>query len=278
MPKAEWDVNLSYATNNNNVEDLGTPASILELRRQSACPGYVIGTTNPGSCPVPDFVLVASGLAPRHQVGYPIGSYFAPKVASATIAANGTVASVLCDDGKGGTIACGSAPALFIGRTTPRVEGSVSNALTLFTNLRVSALVDFKRDYVKVDGSQRFRCVINRRCREWYYPQDYDPKLIASLKAGTDVLPDGYINDASYTKLREIAVAYTLPENLNHFGSFSRAVIGIAGRNLHTWTKYPGLDPEAFFLGGTRGGNFSLFDQTTNPQATQWVVSLNLGW
>ena len=55
-------------------------------------------------------------------------------------------------------------------------------------------------------------------------------------------------------------------------------MIGLAGRNLHTWTSYPGLDPEAFFLGGTRGGNFSLFDQTTNPQATQWVVSLNLGW
>ena len=278
MPKVVWDLNVSYATNDNRIENLGTPQAILELRRQTTCPGYVIGTSDPNSCPVADFVVVASGLAPRHQVGYPIGSYFAPRIASATIAANGTVASVLCDDGKGGTIACGSAPALFIGRTTPRIEGAVTNTFTLFRNLRVSGLVDFKRDYVKVDGSQRFRCVINRRCREWYYPQDYDPKLIASLKAGTDVLPDGYINDASYVKLREISVSYELPENLNRFGRFSRAVIGLAGRNLHTWTSYPGLDPEAFFLGGTRGGNFSLFDQTTNPQATQWVVSLNLGW
>jgi hypothetical protein len=145
-------------------------------------------------------------------------------------------------------------------------------------NVRLSALVDFKRNYVKIDGSQRFRCVVNRRCREWYFPQEYDPKLIASLKAGTDVLPDGYINDASYTKLREVAVAYTLPSTINHIGRFSRAVIGIAGRNLHTWTKYPGLDPEAFFLGGNRGGGFALFDQTTNPQATQWVVNLNLAW
>jgi hypothetical protein len=120
--------------------------------------------------------------------------------------------------------------------------------------------------------------VANARCREFYYPQDYDPKLIASLKAGTDVLPDGYINDASYVKLRELSVAYTLPDRLNRFGSFSRASIGIAGRNLHTWTKYPGLDPEASFLGGTRGGGFAFFDQTTNPQATQWVLSVNLGW
>jgi hypothetical protein len=167
---------------------------------------------------------------------------------------------------------------VYLGRTTPRVEGAVNNTLTLFKDLRISALVDFKRNYVKIDGSQRFRCVVNRRCREWYFPQDYDPKLIASLKAGTDVLPDGYINDASYTKLREVAVSYTLPASWYRFGGLSHATIGVAGRNLHTWTKYPGLDPEAFFLGGNRGGGFALFDQTTNPQATQWVFNVNLGW
>jgi TonB-dependent SusC/RagA subfamily outer membrane receptor len=277
-PNAEWDVTFSYATNDNRIENLGTPESILELRRQTQCAGYVIGTSDPGTCPVADFVTVAAGLAPRHQVGYPIGSYFIPMIASATVNANGTVSNVLCQDGKGGTVACASAPALFAGRTTPKVEGSFSNTVTLLRSFRISALVDFKRDYVKVDGSQRFRCVINRRCHEWYFPQEYDPKYIASIKAGTDVLPEGYVSDASYTKLREVAVSYELPENLNHFGRFSRATIGLAGRNLKTWTSYPGLDPEAFFLGGTRGGNFSLFDQTTNPQATQWVVSLNLGW
>jgi TonB-linked SusC/RagA family outer membrane protein len=277
--KIDWDFSFGYAINNNVVQDLGTAAAILELRRQSSCAGYVPGTTNPSTCPVADFVLASAGsLPPRHQVGYPIGSYFFPKVVSATITAAGTATNVLCDDGKGGSVACASAPAVFIGRTTPRVEGSVNNTITLFNNLRLSGLVDFKRDYVKIDGSQRFRCVVNRRCREWYYPQDYDPKLIASLKAGTDVLPDGYTNDASFAKLREISVSYTLPQRYNHFGGFSRAVIGLAGRNLHTWTKYPGLDPEDSFLGGSRGGGFASFDQTTNPQATQWVVSLNLGW
>jgi TonB-dependent SusC/RagA subfamily outer membrane receptor len=279
MPNLEWEASVSYATNDNRIENLGTAESVLELRRQTTCAGYVPGTTDPATCPVADFVLASAGsLPPRHQVGYPIGSYFAPKIVSATVGANGVASNVLCDDGKGGTVACASAPSLFIGRTTPRVEGAVTNSFTLFRSLRVSGLVDFKRDYVKVDGSQRFRCVVNRRCREWYYPQEYDPKLIASLKGGTDVLPDGYINDASYVKLREISVMYELPENLNRFGRFSRATIGVAGRNLHTWTSYPGLDPEASFLGGTRGGGFAQFDQTTNPQATQWVVSLNLGW
>jgi TonB-linked SusC/RagA family outer membrane protein len=281
--RLNWDMTFGWSLNNNEVEDLGTPASTLELRRASTCTGYVIGTSDPKSCHVDDFVLASTGsLPPRHTVGYPLGSYFAKKIVSATInsALAGKAENIMCDDGKGGSMLCSDpkTPVVYIGRTTPKYEGSFSNSFTVLKNLRLSALVDFKRDYVKVDGSQRFRCVVNRRCREFFYPQEFDPTVIASLFAGTDALPSGYINDASYTKLREVAVQYTLPASFNRFGHLSRATIGLAGRNLHTWTKYPGLDPEAFFLGGTRGGGFALFDQTTNPQATQWVVNLNLAW
>ena len=277
--KIGWDVTFSVAQNNNEVEDLGTPEATLELRRAATCAGYIIGTTDPSSCPVPDFVNASVGaLAPRHQVGYPIGSYFNKKIVSADINAAGAAINVMCDDAKGGSVACATAPFVFLGRSLPKIEGAFSNTITLFRNIRVSGLIDFKRDYVKVDGSQRFRCVVNSRCRERFFVNEFDPKVVASVKAGTDILPDSYINDASYTKLREIAVQYTLPQSWNRFGRFSRAVIGIAGRNLHTWTDYPGLDPESFFLGGDRGGNFALFDQTTNPQATVWVVNLNLAW
>jgi hypothetical protein len=58
----------------------------------------------------------------------------------------------------------------------------------------------------------------------------------------------------------------------------SRAVLTVAGRNLHTWTDYPGIDPEASFLGGSRGGNFSVFDQLLTPTPRQWIFGLNLDW
>jgi TonB-linked SusC/RagA family outer membrane protein len=274
-----WESIFGWSTNNNEVEDLGTDPAVLEARRVTACPGYVIGTSDPSSCKVDDFVLASAGsLPPRHQVGYPLGSYFNKRIVSAELNSLGAAINVLCDDGKGGSIACASAPQVYLGRTIPKYEGSFNNTLTLMKNLRVSALVDFKRDYIKIDGSQRFRCVVNSRCKERWYSFEFDPKVVACVKAGTDVLPNCYFNDASYTRLREIALSYTLPTRLTRFGRFSRAVVGIAGRNLHTWTKYPGLDPEAFFLGGNRGGGFALFDQTTNPQATQWVVNLNLAW
>ena len=268
-----------YAINNNKVEDLGTPdrrsSSRHHVRR------YISGPTNPShlqgrrfrAARAPDRFHRATRWVTRSD------RISTRRSCRRTINSLGNAINVMCDDGKGGSVACASAPFVFLGRTTPTRRRLVhQHRSRCSTTSALGALVDFKRDYVKVDGSQRFRCVVNRRCEEWYYPQRYDPKVIASLKAGTDVLPDGYINDASYTKLREVSVSYTLPPSFNHFGKFSRAVIGIAGRNLHTWTKWPGLDPEAFFLGGSRGGGFALFDQTTNPQATQWVVNLNLAW
>ncbi|HEU4880203.1 MAG TPA: SusC/RagA family TonB-linked outer membrane protein, partial [Gemmatimonadaceae bacterium] len=129
--RISWESTFGYATNNNEVEDLGTDPAVLALRAQTQCP------TDPTHCKVDDFVLASSGsLPPRHQVGYPIGSYFNKKIVSADLTAAGTATNILCDDGKGGAVACASAPFVYLGRTTPRIEGSFNNAITLMKNLR----------------------------------------------------------------------------------------------------------------------------------------------
>ena len=278
-PRFDWETTLSYATNDSEVQSLGTPASILELRRQATCAGYVPGTSNPSTCQVPDFVNAsAAPLSPRHQVGYPIGSIFHKRIVSAEINAAGNPINVMCDDGAGGSVACGTAPFVYLGRTIPNVEGAWGNSFTLFNNFRVYGLVDFKRGHTKANGSDRFRCVVLDRCRERWYPHEFDPKRVASVRAGTDALPDSYINEASFARFREISVSYVLPASIGRIGRFNRAMITVAGRNLHTWTDYPGIDPEASFLGGIRGGNFSVFEQTTTPPLTQWVFGVNLDW
>jgi TonB-linked SusC/RagA family outer membrane protein len=281
MRRFDWETTLSLATNDSEVQDLGTADAILELRRQTTCSGYVPGTSDPSTCPVADFVNASSApLSPRHQVGYPIGSIFHKRIVSAELNAAGAPINVMCDDGKGGSILCSSpsAPFVYLGRTIPKIEGAWSNTLTLFNNVRVTGLIDGKRGHTKANGSDRFRCVVLDRCRERWYPAEFDPKRIASVRAGTDVLPDSYIQDASFARFRELSVAYTLPSSLTRLGRFNRATVTLAGRNLATWTDYPGLDPEVSFLGGIRGGNFSVFEQTALPPLTQWVVGINLDW
>jgi TonB-linked SusC/RagA family outer membrane protein len=84
-----------------------------------------------------------------------------------------------------------------------------------------------------------------------------------------------FLEDATFAKLREVSVGYlfTEPWVLKGLG-FSTMEVRVAGRNLHTWTGYSGIDPETSLLGSAsalRG-----VDYFNNPQTRSWVFSLTL--
>lgn len=58
-----------------------------------------------------------------------------------------------------------------------------------------------------------------------------------------------FVESGTYVKLRELSLAYELGhralEVVRLGNTVSHAKIALIGRNLHTWTKYTGLDPEA---------------------------------
>jgi hypothetical protein len=142
-------------------------------------------------------------------------------------------------------------------------------------------MIDLKRGHRKIDGNTRVRCtpVIGARCREWFYPQEFNPVDIASVQSSS--IPGTFlITDASFTKWREVTVAYDMPQrflNRASFANLSRATISVSGRNLKTWTKFKGFEPEAMWLGGTRGGNVA-WEQTLLPQLTSWIATVTLGF
>ena len=83
------------------------------------------------------------------------------------------------------------------------------------------------------------------------------------------------MEDASFVKLRELSLSYTFDQAwLRDRFNFSAIDVRIAGRNLKTWTRYKGLDPEAN-LGGaewlTQGT-----DYFNNPQTRSFVLSFSL--
>lgn len=90
-----------------------------------------------------------------------------------------------------------------------------------------------------------------------YYFNDANPNDPANnitahyprLKNTTDaqnaaVNSDFYLYNASYLKLKNLQIGYTLPEKLSKKVLISRARIYVSGENLWTITNYPGLDPE----------------------------------
>jgi TonB-linked SusC/RagA family outer membrane protein len=80
------------------------------------------------------------------------------------------------------------------------------------------------------------------------------------------------IEDGGYTKLREISLSYTLdaPWVTRTLG-VSSVDIRVAGRNLYTWTKYSGYDPETS-LGGAVAPVTGI-DYFNNPQTRSFNIS-----
>ena len=84
-----------------------------------------------------------------------------------------------------------------------------------------------------------------------------------------------FIEDASFAKLRELSLSYNVKTNfLNRSFGFESVDLRVAGRNLHTWTKYDGIDPETNLAGAevlVRG-----IDYFNNPQTRSVVFSIGL--
>jgi len=221
--------------------------------------------------------FINAGTYLRHQIGYPVGSWFSRRVVSAELDSRGVARNLMCDDDKGGAVACANAPFIYLGRTTPDFEGGFNSTLRLFGNVEIFGQLDFKTGFSKLDGNLRVRCYFFSECRENWFPREFEPARIAEIQAAG---PYGgtLIDRADFLKFRELSLGYQIPGAwAQRFGA-GNASIRVAGRNLYTWTKFGGLEPESAFNGGTRGGQHSLWEQNVLPQLQQMVVSLNVSF
>jgi hypothetical protein len=57
---------------------------------------------------------------------------------------------------------------------------------------------------------------------------------------------DFLLQDASYVKLRNLEIRYTLPKSWTSRLKIQGISIYTNGQNLHTWSKFYGLDPENY--------------------------------
>jgi hypothetical protein len=89
---------------------------------------------------------------------------------------------------------------------------------------------------------------------------------------------DFYVEDGSYLKLRELAVKFNVASlvDLRGFG-INGLNVGIVGRNLLTWTKYKGYDPEVGRGGGQLGSAVNArVDSYTYPNYRTFSFTLDV--
>ncbi len=84
-----------------------------------------------------------------------------------------------------------------------------------------------------------------------------------------------FVEDASFVKLRELALSYQLPEAIYRrlFSSASGVRLELSGRNLKTWTGYTGLDPEVSNFGNQNVSRY--FDVTPYPPSRSFFFSIS---
>jgi TonB-dependent starch-binding outer membrane protein SusC len=87
-----------------------------------------------------------------------------------------------------------------------------------------------------------------------------------------------YVEDASFVKLREITLAWELPDQVREriWGDLRHARLNISGRNLLTFTDYTGMDPEVSNFGSQAVGRN--VDVAAFPRTRSFWFGIDLGF
>ena len=256
----QWNSRLSYAANSSRVDKLVTPNDTLIF-------GY--------------FNAVAVG----QPVGEFYGAYY-PRDAQGNIVYNGRL-DANCNPiaGTVGIIVSRARGAnctvlkKFLGSPDPKFTLSWNNDFNIGSRTQVSFLLDGRFGNKVANFSRRIseyfgagasnaneQCVVangTTYCQE-------------TLNSERHTLYEAFVEDGSFVKLREAAIRYTIDPSLVRRFGVEGATLSLAGRNLHTWTKYTGIDPEInLFSANTvaRGVEFG-----TSPIPRMFSLGLNLNF
>jgi TonB-linked SusC/RagA family outer membrane protein len=286
------DLTASVATNHNEVTSLGLGSQYFVtagtyVRHQIGYPAFAWFEQRVVSNPV---MNRTTGF-PRPLPGqnYPIGVMCSDTIPNSGGKEGGTPRSCVGPDGLWGS--SDDAPNVYLGRSSPSREMAFSGNVTLLKRFHIYTMFDVKHGAKKMDGNTRVRCGIFGRCKENFaieqavptasnfnaaFAAEVDSMRVAQAASNSNLV-DFLITNSSFTKWRELSFSYDLPDKFAQKANFSRASVSISGRNLAMWTNYQGFEPEAMFLGGTRGGN-TAWEQTTLPQLRSWMLTLNLSF
>jgi hypothetical protein len=225
---------------------------------------WISGTTYASSkgkvtrLPVPGFIPVSGSFGSR------FGNAFVAQgqLISVIQAVNGCTAL-----NAAGT-ACPSANRVltFVGNSLPDYTMGFTNELQAGP-FRLASLVDWKKGGLGVNLTN-----------DYFYGSGLakDTALAARQLSNFAKGIDVWLENTGFVKLRELTLSYDLPAAFSRqifHGRAQTARLELSGRNLATWTKYTGLDPEVSNFGNQSLGRFQ--DVTPYPPMKSFFFSVN---
>ena len=303
-PNYSWDIGAGWARNQSIVDSIAGADYLLTdnvLINTVARKGYPLGVFYSNG-------WVRCGLSPDDAVlGVSLATYCNGKPKGTLYIDDGTHG---CANAG---MPCGDDNLRVIGNPAPTWLGNAHSTFR-YKKLELSALVDIKKGGSVYNGTKgalwsygthldtqgRAICTgaSNASCTGNVHAvgdADFYPGPVTGPGAGTKIpigenwyrtsgvvacpftgYNENCVEDGSYVKLREVSAAYSFdqPWVYRTFGLTSIDV-RVSGRNLHTWTKYTGLDPETTVGGSTsRVGGTDYFNLPLT-RSVVFTVGLN---
>jgi len=248
-----WDITVNGSTNSNKLVTLGNVPTIV----------------------------TSSTLQQRE--GYPLNGWWTRGLLSYQDKdGNGIITNTGCGSlQSGNTAACEilvSDTAVYLGQSQPKYEATLSTGLDFLNHrLRLQGMFDYKGGYKNYNNTERIRCASRFNCSGLISPDAslFQQARTVMVREHASRSVGGFIEAGDFVRFRELSLSYTAPASFA--GRYLRArslVLSGAVRNVGLpWTKYTGVDPEAY---GTTGDAPSEFQAFAPP--TYFSFRLNLGF
>jgi TonB-linked SusC/RagA family outer membrane protein len=230
-----WDLTINGSTNGNELVSLGGVPEI-------------IGTTQ------------------SQRVGYPLYGWWSRALTGYE------------DKNGNGVIQYNANPALseitvtdtnvFLGSPLPKREVAVASTWDFMQRkVRLQALVDYKGGHLVYNNTERIRCASRFNCEGLLSPDAslFEQARTVMVREHPSRSVAGFFEEGDFIRFREVSLSYSASQDFaSRLFRARSASISAAVRNVGIlWTKYTGVDPEAFGTTGDAPSEFQAFGPPT---------------
>ena len=277
--------NLGTVTNKGN--EFGLSANVVN-RRNFSLSARLTATTLSNHVVtlgdnVPPIVLNAFDGTQQVRVGYPAGGFFGTPI-TYTKPKSGNLLSasdVRIDSSrliKGEDFA-------YLGPALPTNTQGLSFDVGFLRNFHLTTLLERRAGNKQYNATESFRCSTQNsaplfsECSALSNPNAPLAAQAAAIASITPALGNtvaGYIQDARFVRWRELTLRYDIPQSIaaRYFRVRNGLSISASGRNLRTWTSYPGVDPEVNTYGSQQ--SFVQGEFNTQPPVRTITFRINV--
>jgi len=161
-----------------------------------------------------------------------------------------------------------------LGQTAPKWTGGLTNTFT-YKNLSLNVFINTvqgalrENSQLRVAGDEAGRR--NSPSVIGYWTPENKSNEFRSLGNNSNRYGYGFPSDASFTRLKDVTLSYTLPGSFVEKIGIGNVQVYASGRNLYTWTNWVGWDPESRDI--VRGSEFS---DLNYPMVRSFVFGANI--